>query len=187
MTPPDLMLRFTRDDAEAAAVAWGCNCGPAALAAMLNKTLNEVRPHIPDFDKKRFTNPTMMHVALRSLGADVQTGVAPPWGSEAFPSNGAGWPKDGLARIQWEGSWMNPGVPIPARYARTHWVGVRAIWSGAGMTQVSIFDINCLCVGGWVPLGEWSGQVVPWLWKELGIKATGWHVTHAIDILRRAA
>lgn len=45
--------------------------------------------------------------------------------------------------------------------------------------RFDIFDVNCMCVGGWVTLTEWSAQVVPWLLKECQPKANGkWHLTH---------
>jgi hypothetical protein len=107
----------------------------------------------------------MMYAALRSLGIC--------WNSIAD------WPTLGLVRIQWEGPWTAPGVPIAARYRHTHWVASR--YTDAG---VRIFDINCMCVGGWVPLTEWSGQVVPWLLKQVEPKANGnWHKTHMLKIL----
>lgn len=94
----------------------------------------------------------------------------------------------GLARVQWEGPWTAPGVPIAAAYRHTHWIGARDI-KGDGPIMfeppyaVEIFDINCMCVGGWVPLSEWSGAVVPWLLKECQPKATGgWWLTHTVEI-----
>ena len=48
--------RFTLEDAERAGDEWGLNCGPAAIAAMNGLTLEELRPHLGDFEQKRYTN-----------------------------------------------------------------------------------------------------------------------------------
>lgn len=159
--------RFTMDDAIAASDLWGANCGPGALAAVMGMTLDEVRPHMGDFEAKHYTNPTMMNSALRS--------IARPW-----RKIGAEWPEYGLARIQWEGPWTKPGVPMAARYRCTHWVGA-ARRDG----QHHVFDINTMAVGGWTPMAVWTGQVVPWILKECVPRADGkWHVTHAIEVDR---
>ena len=156
--------KFTVDDAQAAYDAWGCNCGPGALAAIMGMSLDEARSHLIGFDAKRYTNPSMMNAALRSIGR--------PW-----RKIGAVWPSYGLVRIQWEGPWTQPGVPMAARYRHTHWIGAEI-----GKNGVGIFDINCINNGsGWVSFEDWSGTVVPWLLGE-NPKASGkWHVTHAIE------
>jgi len=181
-------VRFTIDDAQRAADEWGANCGPAAIAAVLGKTLDEVRPHLGDFERpgKRYTNPTLMYAALRSLGATWTATVRET--SVEWPKPIIAWPKLGLVRIQWEGDWTRPGVPMRARYRHTHWVGARSApeWdrtSGRLPGGIDVFDINCLCVGGWVSLDEWSGQVVPWLLREVEPKASGaWHQTHVLEL-----
>ena len=67
------------------------------------------------------------------------------------------------------------------RYRHTHWVASAA----EPGSENNIFDINCMCVGGWVPLSEWSGHVVPWLLAQCEPKANGkWHLTHLIEISR---
>jgi hypothetical protein len=49
--------------------------------------------------------------------------------------------------------------------------------------EVNIFDINAMCVGGWIPFSEWAGQLVPWLLKECVPRASGrWHITHVIEV-----
>lgn len=190
-------LLFTIDDAQRAGDEWGFNCGPAAICAVLGKTPDEVRPHLGDFERpnKRFTNPTLMddtlfrlgvkvygrtvrHVAMRAAEAEIRTAPI------------LSWPRLGLVRIQWEGPWTEPGVPIAARYRHTHWLGARIIdpayqWerSRNGSTPVEIFDVNCMSVGGWVSLDTWSAQVVPWLLKEVEPKAWGtWHQTHVLEL-----
>jgi hypothetical protein len=166
-TPPP--ARFDVWDARRAGAEWGANCGPGAAAAILMLTLDEVRAHFVavGFEQKRYTNPSMMFALLRRVGARWHTVAGRP-----------GWPRHGLVRVQWEGPWTAQGVPMAARYRHTHWVGAHL---SAGETQV--FDINCICVGGWISLQEWSGKVVPWLLGECEPKANGrWHITHAIEV-----
>lgn len=163
--------RFTLDDAERAGDDWGLNCGPAAIAAMNGLTLEELRPHLGDFEQKHYTNPTLMWSVLKNIGARWR-----------LRKDGKPWPKFGLVRVQWEGPWMAPGVPIAARYRHTHWVGAML---AEGSDEESIFDINCICEGGWVPLAEWSTYVVPWLLNQVEPKASGaWHPTHVVEIER---
>jgi len=157
--------RFSLEDADRAHEEWGANCGPGALAAIMGMTLDEVRPHMGDFERKHYTNPTLMNDALRSIGR--------PW-----RKIGAIWPQYGLVRVQWEGPWTEPGVPMRARYRYTHWIGATLV-NG----QVGVFDINCIDNGsGWVSLGNWETIVVPHL-TALYPRASGkWHITHAIEI-----
>lgn len=164
--------RFTADDAELAFCEWGANCGPGAIAAICDLTLDELRPHLGDFESKRYTNPTLMWQVLRSLGV-------------AFSYRGGNlgrenWPRYGLARIQWTGPWTWPGVPPRAAYRHTHWVG-SAIDPARG---VGVFDINALGNGsGWSSLEDWSGLLVPWLLEECEPRADGgWFITHAVEV-----
>lgn len=171
-----ILARFTRDDAERAHDVWGANCGPVALALVAGKTLDEVRPHLGDFEAKRYMNPTLMFDSLRRLNLRWHCGAA------QMSSENQGmlaWPSFGLARIQWEGPWMRPGVPIRARYRHTHWVATQRIAEDRG-----IFDVNCLNNGsGWVSLRDWAAVVVPWLLKECAPKANrGWHITHSVEV-----
>jgi hypothetical protein len=160
--------RFTLADAERAHDEWGANCGPGALAAIMGMTLDEVRPHMLGFESKGYTNPTMMFEALGYVGARWQLLKSPVW------------PNYGLARIQWEGPWTKPGVPIRARYRYTHWVGAQR-----GYSSIGIFDINCMNNGtGWCSLDDWRRGIVPHL-VALYPRADGkWHITHAIEIAK---
>lgn len=45
-----------------------CNCGPTALAIMLSMPALEVTRHIPGYKEKHYVKPTMMQIALTSLG-----------------------------------------------------------------------------------------------------------------------
>jgi hypothetical protein len=166
---------FSAAEAIKSSDEWGCNCGPGALAAILGKTLDEVRPLIPGFEQKRYTNPTMMYEALNASKTAwrIDRGLA----ATRF------FPKYGLARVQWEGPWTEPGVPARARYRYTHWIG-----SHVTADRISIFDINAIAYGGWIHADEWTNDLVPWLLKELYPRANGkWHLTHVIEISREDA
>lgn len=167
---------FTLEDATRAYDEWGANCGPGALAGVLGLTLDQVRPHMGDFERKGYTNPTLMFAALRSLGVkyhrvDFIT-------TEGQPRRH--WPARGLVRIQWEGPWTKPGVPMAARYRHTHWIGA----AKGPLDDVGIFDINCINNGsGWVALADWERIIVPHILRECEPKASGaWHQTHVLEL-----
>lgn len=160
-----VVMAFSLEDAVRGYETWGANCGPGALAAITGLTLDQVRPHLRAFDEKRYTNPTMMRGALESLNVMFDWQVR----ERAYLP-----PLFGLARVQWDGPWTQPGVPPAAAYRHTHWIA---------SSQNKIFDINCMCVGGWVSFAEWGRQVVPWLLKVSEPKANGnWWLTHLVEI-----
>jgi len=168
--------RFTEADAQCAFDAWGCNCGPSALAVVMGMRLDEVRPHLKGFDEKRYTNPLMMYDALRSIGRPWRRlnvrSVAPGLRDRWF------WPCFGLSRIQWEGPWTEPGVPIQARYRKTHWVGVMRANRGVG-----IWDINAMNNGsGWCSLEDWTRVLVPAITAQYKRASGAWHITHSIEV-----
>lgn len=180
-------MSITLADAEVAYVNWGANCGPTALAAVLGLTLDQVRPHMGDFERKGYTNPTLMYAALKSLGAKhhdrrlIAMKVEHARGARAED-----WPRYGLCRVQWEGPWTAPGVPLRARYRHTHWIGCSV--RSDGPADIGIFDVNCLNNGtGWVSLDNWRLLVVPEILAACEPKASGgWHLTHTIEIARPA-
>lgn len=160
-------IAFNVDDAQSAAAEWGFNCGPAAICAITGMTPSEVRPFLGDFESKRYTNPGLMFEILRGMGVSFKTAPL-DW-----------FPKWGLARVQWGGPWMQPAVPVRARYRHTHWVASR--WLG---DKTMIYDVNCTCVG-WVPSEEWTDQVVPWLLKQVEPQNDGtWSLTHCLEVAR---
>lgn len=159
---------FTADEADAAHEAWGLNCGPGAIAAICGLTLDALRPQMGDFEQKGYTNPTLMWDVLNRIGVK--------WRLVRQPKD---WPDYGLARVQWEGPWTEPGVPIRARYRHTHWVGAMR-----STNDVGIFDINAMGNGtGWCVLQDWVDSLVPWLLDACEPKANGcWHLTHVAEI-----
>ena len=169
MSPP--ALRFTPEEAAAAAEAWGFNCGPAALSALLGKTPDELRPHLLDFEAKRFMNPTMVLAVLRGMGVPVERAYQcsePPAGAVRYPEHG-------LVRLQWGGPWCGGGVPFAARYRHTHWIAV----AGAD-EQRKAYDVN---VGRWISWATWLVKVAPVLARRCSKRASGlWWPTHCYQM-----
>ena len=175
--------KFTRDEA---LTAWNgtVNCGPAAIACIAGLTLDELRPHMGDFESKHYTNPGLMREVLKSLGITYR------WKSYSPVLNGKApkeeqWPHFGLCRVQWEGPWTRAGVPIRVRYRHTHWIGCQRIDG----EEPNIFDVNALGYqNGWIPLSMWSSSLVPWILKHCEPQADGkWHLTHVIEVTKAAA
>ena len=160
--------RFAEADAEAAFQAWDANCGPVAVAAICGLTLDELRPHLDDFETRRYTNPTLMRRILDRLGV--------AWEKRRKPLD---WPSYGLCRIQWLGPWTAPGRPVQGAYRHTHWVGAMR-----RRGQVGVFDVNCLNNGsGWVSAADWKALVVPFILEHAEPRATGgWAFTHCLEV-----
>jgi hypothetical protein len=166
-------VRFTFEEASS---AWEgkFNCGPAAICAVLNLTPDELRPLMGDFFTKGYTNPTLMFETLHRCGVGYRRTYRCDVPGDLPPIH------RGLIRVQFAGPWTEPGVPMKARYRQTHWVAARH-----GSTE--IFDVNAMCVGGWMPFSEWANQLIPWLIRECYPKANGlWWPTHAMEILSTA-
>ncbi len=159
--PPE--PRFTLEDAETAG-DWRFNCGPASICAVASMTPDELRPKLLDFERKGYTNPTLMWDVLRGLGMRWLTLTA-SW--DNLTGHGAD-SAIGLMRVQWGGPWTKDGVPMAARYRHTHWV---AWWRFDG--TVFIFDVNAMCAGGWLPIADWRGQLAPWLIRACEPKGDG--------------
>lgn len=173
--------RFTYDEAERASDEWGFNCGPAAVAAICGLTIAELRPHLGDFELKRYTNPSMMVGILHKLGV----GYSFEFGLNAkFEMQRTGrkpWPRFGLTRIQWEGPWTREGVPMAARYRHTHWIGVNS----TNPDNVGIWDVNCLNNGtGWTSLENWTRIAVPAILANHPRANGKWHLTHTVEVGR---
>lgn len=144
--PPDVLQ---------ANAEWGCNCGPASVAALLGMTCSDVRRYFPDW--KGYTQVTIAKKALAMAGY-AHRSLYPP----AFPNRG-------LAILQIDGPWCNPGVPVRVAYKHMHVVAV----SGD-----MVYDINA---GEWITHKEWRRDIMPEI--EAAHKgATGWHVRHGIEV-----
>lgn len=167
-----LSYPFTQAEAAAASQAWGCNCGPAALAFALRVDPDVVRPLIPHFDSRRYTSPTMMAAALDASGRS--------WKRRPQPTMDAPWGRlvedaVSLVRVQWTGPWTAPGVNPRWAYRQSHWI---CGWLDGGV--VMVFDVN----GGIRTASSWRQEVVPPLLKACVPRADGgWLPTHCWQVV----
>lgn len=105
-----MILKYTAEDSIRAESEWKATCGPHSIAAACGLTLDQVRPFISNY--KGWMSPMQMADTLRSLGkfksckTPLKTSVL----------------CNGINRIQWEGKWLDPGVPVRIAYFHTHWV-----------------------------------------------------------------
>jgi hypothetical protein len=164
VTPP--FPAFTAADSDRAYAEWGCNCGPAALAACLDLGLESVRQHLGDFERRRYMNPTMMGNAITALRARRRAMPHDPRPEARFPARG-------VVRIQFGGPWLAPGVPVGAAYARTHWV---ASLDHEG--QPWVYDVNA----GWLHRPLWESMVVPDLLAGIRRADGTWYPTHRWEV-----
>jgi hypothetical protein len=177
-------VRFTLAEFETANDAWGANCGPGALAAICGRPLDEVRQHLGS-NWPGYTNPTAMRRALESMGCRFKVERC----DHPFLESGKEWPRWGLARIQWEGPWTDPGASPRWAYRHTHWVGSSQGTGSRGQPLTDVWDVNTLgSIGGfedgWSPLEWWSSDIVPRLTRDIPRATGGWHITHSIEVTR---
>lgn len=154
---------FTEAEFKLATDEWGANCGPGALAFATKVTLEECRKALAreGFDKKRYTNPTMMRNALFNLRVSFDAMQA---------SKGVMFARFGisLVRVQWGGPWMAPGAHHLARYGHTHWIATAVDPDSPCM----VFDVN----GGLRHFKSWQDDIVPLLIPKRGDGT--WEPTH---------
>ncbi len=134
-SPP--LLRYTEDDSERANELWKATCGPHSIAAACGKTLDEVRRAICDADVnyRGWMSPTQVMKTLDALGQKYTL------------THKLKTPDlcDGINRLQWEGKWLNPGVPARIAYFHTHLVAHFGGW---------VLCTACL-PATWIAVDEW--------------------------------
>jgi hypothetical protein len=134
--PP--LLRFTQEESERANEQWGATCGPHSIAAACGKTLEEVRQAMvsASVNYRGWMSPTQVTKTLLALG--VMHNLA----SRLKTMNLC----DGINRVQWEGKWLNPGVPPRVAYFHTHIVAHFGGW---------VLCTGCLCAK-WIRVENWK-------------------------------
>jgi len=149
-SPP---LLYTLDDSVKANREWGASCGPHSIAAACGLTLDQVRPALVNY--KGWMSPTNITQSLLRLGKvhnlrhHLKT-------QELC---------NGINRIQWEGKWLNPGIPARVAYFHTHWV---AHFNGWVLCTACLPD-------EWLPVETW---------RAFAAQANRpFHITHHYQIL----
>jgi len=140
-------------DIKPAADEWNANCGPAAIAAILDRTLAETRPLLDGFEQRGYMNIT--HV-LKALTA----------GNVLFQARLKKRPAYGLVFVQWGGHEKKHAF---VQYKFTHWIAV------AGDV---VFEINAPYLVSW---DEWQAQM-PGLIQEAGWGDGTFFIRSAIEI-----
>ncbi len=128
-----LPLRFTAAESESANKAWKATCGPHSIAAALGITLEEVRPALVNY--KGWMSPTQIIQALGTLGKEFTL-------SKGLKTQEL---CNGINRIQWEGPWLNRGIPERVAYFHTHYVAHFQGW---------VFCTACLSAQ-WIRAADW--------------------------------
>lgn len=158
-------MPFTAAELQVAMETWGCNCGPAALAFATGLCLGDVRYHIPLFEERGYTSPTMMTQALLSLGWTINTRPKPQ------PDDMFARDEMRLVRIQWDGKWTEP--------TRGKWSGRHTHWIACWIDGAKhlVYDVNSEIVA----FDFWNISVAPRLMAQHE-GCTGWSVANAWGI-----
>lgn len=167
-------IPFNEQDCHDAYSEWRCSCGPAALAAVLGKSLADIRPacELVNFPARGYMNVSMMREAIRHAGGLYREICH----AADYPFN---YPCKGLVRIQFGGPWIQTdgqGRKKPARWAaqHTHWV---ASWI-QGVGKHFIFDIN----SGLTHYEQWALITVPRIAESIKRCDGSWYLTHAWEV-----
>jgi len=171
-----LQLPAVLPDTIEADLAWGANCGPMALAAVLGlPTVEAARELVQPF--RGFMSPTDMRTAVRAArdrGMCEMIGQGTIGLGDPDP-----WPQLGLVRIQWLGPWCDPGVNPRAAYRCTHWIGVRTVVEPPALPGAPVVMVYDATPNRWIPLWAWE-RWCPSLWPK---RATGWAPVNRIDVV----
>lgn len=146
-------LPYTEDDSDLAHAKWAACCGHHSIAAAFNVPLARV---CETFDsKKGWMSPTDIERVLHNLGIRFRSTLRMQTRKL----------RDGVCRVQFEGRWMNPGVPVGARYPHTHYIGVR---------EAHVLD-TAVHPAIWIPQQDWLDNADLYYVRS---DVTGWHITH---------
>jgi hypothetical protein len=162
---------FSSLDLQQANHEWGCNCGPASLAACWKLPLNHVRRFLGDFEKRRYMNGLDMQAALARLRLRVKTELADGGTEQDL------WPSHGLCLVQFSGPW------VTSEKASTKWALTQTHWLATKWDEIAgerwVFDVNAM---GWLKLSRWSTEILPLLLAADKYRDGAWWLRHSWEI-----
>jgi hypothetical protein len=144
---------LTSEEVASASAEWGCNCGPAALAACLGFRIADVRLFLSNFERRGYMNGRHMRDAVLSAGGIIAAETITPLRRMQELPPMAHFPRRGLMRIQFGGPWTAPKANPNWAYRHTHW----AACGNLGRGDVRVFDIN----SGYTTFADWTIKTIP--------------------------
>lgn len=146
-------------------IAWGANCGPAALAAALGCQVAAVKNAVSPtgtFADRPFMGINDMKTAIYRSGAIIGQQAFDESAQQIFDSITMS-PTPKVAMIQWRGPWeLTPGAAATKR----HWIAQAVLED-----ETLVFDVN---EEQWITVEDWRDRIVPQL---LPPHSNGWRVS----------
>lgn len=164
------VLPYTLLESAQAHAEWNAMCGHHSIAAAVGVGLDAIRD--AGVPLKGWMSPTMITRTLEALHVQFTQRHLSPARS---PANVLSAPSPQILRMQFEGSWMRPGVPVGAQYQRTHYIAL----FGPPEQPALIMD-PLLNACGIHAVDDWLAKArTPDYLAESSFKGTtGWHFTH---------
>lgn len=156
----ELKLPFTHEQSLAANEEWQATCGAHSIAAAAGCDLDLIRKMLreaPDLNYRGWMSPTMVSTTFERLRRHryLHNFERRQFKTQFKTKQLC----QGVSRIQFEGKWLNPGVPPRVAYFHTHYV--------ARMGDL-VFCTGQI-VHDWLPIEFWeNGRPYD----------DPWHVTH---------
>lgn len=166
-----MKLPYTMAEADHAHDAWNFMCGHFSIAAATGCALDQIHTCGVAIKTGGWMNPTMISETLRALPVSYNKVPVTITPEEEFKLL-EHLKTAAILRIQWEGTWLNPGVPAGAAYQRTHYIAYK---DGHIMDPALGPNIH-------MPVKLWLEQGITQVLPQIK-KATGYHFTHAWTIL----
>ncbi len=132
------------------------NCGPATVAALLERNITDVIEYFPHFPRRPWTNINQMQKAFKNAGILVEKPI-----SRTCPDRGA-------VLVQFCGPWGDSTTQSSRALKNTHWIAIDCDF---------VYDINW---NGWLPLQVWEAMIYS-QFKLMNPKISGWEVRSSLN------
>lgn len=172
MNPPE--LNYNAADSQRAWDEWGANCGPHSIAAACGISLESVKNALlsfPGWMSPRHLKETLLRLkwVRRDEFVGPKSHIDFVWKKQRDAARVIHPGNRMIARIQWEGEWLNSGEPPNLAYRETHWVAIR---DGYVLDTV-------ICAIQWVEKADWLERFDDFCKKE---DYYGWHFTDFLHL-----